>query len=331
MYACEDLSFLPARDPLCVKVVPLRETRHTHRIAKFSDDEKRRWFRSQLRLRHPGLVRFHRFFVTESTLYLVMDRCCGLPLQEYLSQAGARVGASGQPVGALQAAEVCGLAQQILSALAALHAAKLMHRDVKLDNFRFTDESSTVLQLLDFGFVKETSGKPANHTVTGTLLYAAPEVFEGRYCQSCDVWSAGIVLFQLLSGQLPFQTSDVVILRSMHRDPILLGDCLFRGRCWDQVPAAGQRFIRSLLTVDVAKRPSAAAAAENSWLQKKTEGSASNLQSLVQKASQSFENLQRSIIEPMKRSKVTWNMAEVAGNDDEDDDATSRSAAFLSR
>jgi serine/threonine protein kinase len=226
----------------------------------------------------------------------------------------------------LSVREVNALAKQILSALAALHAAKLMHRDVKLDNFRFYDESSKVLQLLDFGFVKETSGKPANHTVTGTLLYAAPEVFEGRYCHSCDVWSAGIVLFQLLSGQLPFQTSDPLILRSMHRDPILCGDCLFRGESWEEVPARCQSFIRSLLTVDAAKRPSAAAATEHSWLspvQKALEGRSSNLPSLLKKASRSWENLQKSLIDPMKRSKVTWNLAEIAGYDEEDDGAMS--------
>jgi serine/threonine protein kinase len=330
VYACEDLGYFPAKGPLCVKLVPLRDANHTHRIAKCSDEEKEQLLSSLLALRHPGLVLLHRYFVTEKRVYVVMDRCCGLPLQDYVSQASA----NGQPAGALPAPEVNALAKQILSALAALHAATLMHRDVKLDNFRFYDESSGVLQLLDFGFAKKTSGKPANHTVTGTLLYAAPEVFEGSYCQSCDVWSAGIVLFQLLVGHLPFETSDVMILRSMHRDPVLLGNCLFRGKSSEVVPMAGQKFIRSLLTVDPAKRPSASAAMELAWLKPRLgsgEGSGSNLTSLLRKASQSFENLQRSMIDPMKRSKVKWNLADMAGNDEEDDGAMPKSTSLLSK
>jgi ribosomal protein S6 kinase alpha-5 len=207
-----------------------------------------------------------------------------------------------------------------LSAIEALHAAKLMHRDVKLDNFRFADEMSRNLKLLDFGFCKVSSGKPETHTVTGTLLYAAPEVFEGKYCQSCDLWSIGVVLFHLLSGQLPFQTSDVMILRSMHRDPVLMGASLFRGMCWKKVPSEGRMLVRSLLTVDPTKRLSAFAAKQHPWLvhqdapQERT-GSFLSLGNF----SQSVENL-LSVVELKRSSNTTWNLVEAAGDSLEEEE-----------
>jgi serine/threonine protein kinase len=287
--------------------------RHQNRVSALSEDEKLELLSSLIQLRHPGLVRFHRFVMSEDTLYSVMERCCGLTLPDRISllkDAGSLAS------GALPVAEVRSLAQQILSALAALHTAKLMHRDLKLDNFRFADESSRRLKILDFGFVKATNGEPAQHTVTGTLLYAAPEVFDGFYCHSCDVWSAGTVLFHLLSGQLPFETSDVVILRSMHRDPILMGDCLFRGKSWDQVPSVARGLVRQLLTVDPEKRPSAGEAVKHPWLSgaEANHGSSGSLPALLSRSMQSFENLQRSLV-GLKRCDVKWNLAEV-GKDD---------------
>lgn len=311
VFACKDLSWFAPRGPLCMKVVPLNG-RHVPRITRLSEDDMRTFFTVLADLRHPGIIRFHRCVQTDDTLYTVMERCCGPNLSDRLG-----------PEGGLAAAEVQGLARQMLSSLEALHAAKLMHRDVKLDNFRFADETCHVLKLLDFGFCKATSGLPANHTVTGTLLYAAPEVFDGMYCHSCDVWSTGIVLFQLFSGLLPFQTSDVLILRSMHKDPVLLGDSLFRGKVWNEVPSEGQGLIRCLLTRDPSKRPSAANASQHRWLLPPNQQG--QLPALLRRVGSSLNEfgshldltplLQRST-EQLKRSTFAMNLAEAGGHSD---------------
>jgi len=298
VFACKELSFFPPHDLRCVKVVPLNTSPHC--ITKLSQEERRALFNSLLNLRHPGLVRFHAFAITGEALYTVMERCCGLTLPDHPSLVCD---------GHLCAEDVQSLAAQILSAIGALHHMKLMHRDVKLDNFRFADEASTQLKLLDFGFCKATSGKPAQHTVTGTFLYAAPEVFEGTYCHMCDLWSIGIVLFHLLSGQLPFHTSDVIILRSMHRDPVLMGNSLFRGDCWKAVPPEGRALVRSLLAVDPAERFSAAEAARHPWLS----GKKSLGQTFLSKCS--FENLMSGAnLKPLTKTMNVWNLAEAGGS-----------------
>lgn len=298
VFACREISFFPPPDLRCVKVVLLNTSPHC--ITKLKQEERRALFSLLLNLRHPGLVRFHTFAITDDTLYTVMERCCGPTLPDHPGLVSD---------GLLRPEVVQCLAGQILRAIGALHHIKLMHRDVKLDNFRFADEASTQLKLLDFGFCKATSGKPAQHTVTGTFLYAAPEVFDGAYCHMCDLWSIGVVLFHLLSGQLPFNTSDALILRSMHRDPVLMGNSLFRGACWKAVPPEGRALVRSLLEVDPAVRYSAAEAVTHPWL--------TNRKSLGQTCLSkcSFENLLSAAnLKPLAKTVNSCNLAEAGGS-----------------
>eukprot|EP00446_Apocalathium_sp_SHHI-4_P008383 CAMPEP_0177168160 /NCGR_PEP_ID=MMETSP0367-20130122/8923_1 /TAXON_ID=447022 ORGANISM="Scrippsiella hangoei-like, Strain SHHI-4" /NCGR_SAMPLE_ID=MMETSP0367 /ASSEMBLY_ACC=CAM_ASM_000362 /LENGTH=262 /DNA_ID=CAMNT_0018614285 /DNA_START=154 /DNA_END=938 /DNA_ORIENTATION=+ len=225
VYTCEPLRRGDGHDEdvlLCVKVVPSRGGR-----AENGATESERAFCEILcRLEHPNIVKSQHFFYTVDSLHVVMDRCCGLDLVDYVKERG----------GCLPSSEVRILARQVLAAVAALHRVGLAHRDVKPENLRFKDASAQVLQLLDFGCAKAMPERPMMHSVTGTLLYAAPEVFEGHYCRSCDLWSAGVVFFQLFTGHLPFQTPSVQILRSLHRDPVLRGEGLFRGESRRKVP-----------------------------------------------------------------------------------------------
>lgn len=256
VFNCSDRSrWMPRRGDLCVKVVPLTG-RHSSRILKLDEDEQRELLGLFLAFRHHGLVRFHQFVKTNTDMYSVMDRYTGPELADHVEASG----------GSLSAEVVRSLAEQILSAVSALHAVGIMHRDIKLDNFRFKDKHAKDLMLLDLGFAKVAGAEPAQHTVTGTLLYAAPEILhEGIYAHSCDLWSVGVVLFYLISGVLPFETSDVTILRSMHRDPVLNGASLFRGLKWRDQPTNARSLIRGLLNVDPANRLTATDALDHGW------------------------------------------------------------------
>jgi len=256
VYACspigEDVS---EGETCCVKVVAT-EGRHAAREAKLPDAEKLQLLWLFDALQHPNIIRYRRFIQSADNLYIVMSRCMGPDLVDHIEAAG----------GALPLAAVQDLGRQILSAIAVVHSHGIMHRDIKPENFRFKDPSATVVQLLDFGAAKPSDTMPKAHTVTGTLCYAAPEVFDGVYCKSCDLWSAGVVLFVLVSGQLPFQSSDVTMLRSMHRDPVLTGDCLFRGERWHKATRDAKSLVRGLLTVEPCARLTAAGAQEQRWL-----------------------------------------------------------------
>ncbi|CAJ1370642.1 unnamed protein product [Effrenium voratum] len=274
---------------LCVKIVGV-SGRHAARAAKLPNDEKLELLRLLRTLHHPNIVRYHQFFQSADAMYIVMSRCLGPDLMDHM-----------EAVGELKMQAVKDISRMMLLAIDAVHRHGLMHRDIKPENFRFKDSDAAVLQLLDFGGAKVAGDVPKAHTVTGTLLYVAPEVFDGVYTKSCDVWSCGIVVFLLVSGHLPFQTSDVTILRSMHRDPVLTGECLFRGERWRQAPATARGLVRGLLS-EAATRLTAAAASEHPWLESgDAEAEESDESCVASSGSGSHE---------LKRTYFAWNLAE---------------------
>jgi len=296
-------------EPLCVKVGALNG-RHSP-----MPPERRGNLVRLLHSAHPHIVRYHRLLESRDALYIVMERCCGPDLMEHVEACGGLL--------SMEAIRIA--AQQMLGAVATVHALGLMHRDVKPENFRFVDATARSLKLLDFGSSKNATLELAAHTMVGTLVYAAPEVFDGMYSQSCDLWSLGVVLFFLMSGQLPFETADAVILRSMHRDPILTGDCLFRGERWNEVPTAARSLVRGLLCVDPASRLSASMALEHGWVRgdvAEEDAVAAGPLAMARLArtssgrviSGSKTNLRET---DLKRSYFAWNLAEEGGDGDE--------------
>ena len=106
--------------------------------------------------------------------------------------------------------------QQVLSALAHVHdSCQLCHNDVKLENFRFKEkgDQNSPLVLLDFGMAR-TSGTDLEESISGTLLYLAPELLAStKRCRhalpSRDVWAAGVILYIMLTGKEPWGDREV--------------------------------------------------------------------------------------------------------------------------
>jgi len=311
--SCHGESTLNQRT-LCVKVVSSHGNDHEACAVDLQQ---------LLNLEHPNLVRCHRVIQTGSALYTIMDRCCGPDLANYLTSNGGR----------LPMETVRPLLQQMISGVAALHDLGIMHRDVKPENLCFTDAMAETLQLLDFGLAKhcrsddrgssnhgDATAAPSQHTIVGTLLYVAPEVFDGFYGGRCDMWSVGVVAYELCAGQQPFNTSDVHILRSLHRDPVLTGSSLFRGAVWDAAPLAAQSLVRGLLSVDQYERLSPAAALEHSWFAGTGEAAAEQatapsrtVSGLGRRPAPSVEQLKRT-------TAFAWNLADYSESDSEDDE-----------
>lgn len=155
---------------------------------------------------HPNITLFLDVLMGPSYYYVVMEELNGPELVQHVADR--------QPAPEY---ELQGITRQVLAALAHLHdTVGIYHRDVKLGNFRFRgDPADSALVLLDFGFCGSVSG-PYDGVVCGTTVFMAPEV-SGRsarppHLAAMDLWSAGVILYVLLTGEQPFQEHDVRLL-----------------------------------------------------------------------------------------------------------------------
>ncbi|MCA9758031.1 MAG: protein kinase [Candidatus Eisenbacteria bacterium] len=166
------------------------------------------------KLRHPNIVRV--FGVDE------MDGRVGLRMELVRGRSLAQIVEEDGPLGHYEAMRVL---VEVCRALAAVHAAGLVHRDVKAQNVIREDTGRIVL--MDFGAGGESTshlmstgmdpGRRSGGRAVGTPLYLAPELIEGdEASRATDIYSAGVLLFHLLSGEFPIEADDLEGVRRAH-------------------------------------------------------------------------------------------------------------------
>ncbi len=117
--------------------------------------------------------------------------------------------------------------QQIISGIDYSHRLKIVHRDLKPENVLLDDDHN--VKIADFGLSREISDGDFLSTSCGSPNYAAPEVIRGAVYAGpeIDVWSAGVILYVMLCGRLPFEDEDVQILFTrITRELLLLLRCM---------------------------------------------------------------------------------------------------------
>jgi tRNA A-37 threonylcarbamoyl transferase component Bud32/tetratricopeptide (TPR) repeat protein len=168
------------------------------------------------RLNHPNIVSVTDFGHTEDgTLFLAMELLEGEPLSAVIER------------GRLAPVRAARLMGQVLRALEHAHAQGVIHRDLKPDNvFVSQREGDEVVKLLDFGIARMTgggAGEGAGEAITragvvfGTPEYLSPEQALGEVADArADIYAAGVMLYEMLAGERPFQSDSAVTLVSMH-------------------------------------------------------------------------------------------------------------------
>ena len=157
---------------------------------------------------HPAIVEVYDYGETKGGLpYVVMELVRGESVAARLARLGA-----------FSAEEAVVLALPLLEGLAVAHQAGVVHRDIKPDNVVLTAGPSSLLaKLIDFGIARLDRGADARLTAdgcfVGTPAYMPPEQMRGAETdERADVWSMGTLLYQLLAGEAPFGTNDVVMV-----------------------------------------------------------------------------------------------------------------------
>lgn len=154
----------------------------------------RREARSMAKLSHPNLVGVYDFSSDGENVFLIMELITGGTLRELLAERG--------PMPPHAAASVM---RSVLTGLGAAHNKGMVHRDIKPDNVLINGDHQ--VKLADFGLVRAASATQAtSNQIVGTVSYLSPEQVTGdEITPASDVYSAGILLFELLTGTRPFE------------------------------------------------------------------------------------------------------------------------------
>lgn len=153
------------------------------------------------RIVHPHLVRVLDFGPTEDTVYLTMERVRGETLRDRLAR------------GAIAVDEAIRIATEVLHALEALHAQGVLHRDVKPSNLLLDEQGHARLGDLGLArrFERDESRATESSALVGTVEYLSPEQALGRDLDGrSDLYSLGVVLFEMVTGHLPYQSRSTL-------------------------------------------------------------------------------------------------------------------------
>ncbi|MCO5554858.1 hypothetical protein L7F22_008394 [Adiantum nelumboides] len=197
-------------------------------------------------------VRLHQVIEDDFHVHLIMELCCGGELYERIVKKKCYA-----------EAEAASIIKRLMQSIQSCHRMGIMHRDVKPENILFVNKSdSSPIKLADFGLALEFSPGKKFSGIAGSAYYIAPEVLEGEYSEEVDVWSAGVVLYVMLSGVPPFWGKTDEDIFNAIREASLE----FTGTSWNSVSFSAKDLIRRMLCADVKMRLTPAQVLEHPWI-----------------------------------------------------------------
>ena len=139
---------------------------------------------------HPNIIKIFEFYITSEAYYLIIEYCEGGDLYHY------------SKFHKLTEKQISYIMYQILSALNYCHKMKILHRDLKPDNILLKNSLNNYcdIKICDFGTAQIFQKNEFQNEIIGTLCYMAPEVINEKYNEKCDLWSCGVMMYQLLTG-----------------------------------------------------------------------------------------------------------------------------------
>jgi len=241
----------PAGTPIALKVLRRHLVVSPHAVDRFETEA-----RAASALRHPNIITVCESGESPAGLFIAMEWVDGRTVRQWMND------------GSIDLARAADWSAQASRALAAAHAAGILHRDIKPDNMIVRNDG--VLKILDFGLARlagplrlepDSSGASGtiSGTLSGTLLYMSPEIFRGETATSAsDVFSLGALLYELWTGRHPFAGETPLDVYEAIEQRLVAPPATLRAG----IPAAIDALVLRMLDRDPNHRPSAAEACE---------------------------------------------------------------------
>lgn len=205
-------------------------------------------------LDHPHIVKLYEHFEDRKFMYIVMEYCKGGELFDRLLEAGH-----------FTEGQAAIIMQQIFRGVYYLHTMKVVHRDLKIENFMFAGDGpieANMIKIIDFGFARSFKEGETMKTKVGAPYFVSPQILAGKYTEATDMWTVGTVMYILLCGYPPFfGDSDAEILTRVRG-----GVFSFNDADWRHVTELAKDLIRGLLRMSEVERITAKQALFDTWI-----------------------------------------------------------------
>ena len=233
-------------------------------IVKFKDE-----INIMSRCDHPNIIQLFEIYEDSRYIDLVMEQCLGGSLFDRLIK---KMEDEGETFSEKEAAIIF---KQIITGVSYCHNQGICHRDLKMENVLFlTTQKDSQIKIIDFGLSTCIKKKKLVQYITGKNYgtinmelsvgsphYVSPEVLKGKYNQKCDIWSAGVILYAMLSGTFPFEgETDNDIYKAVEKKKFVFND-----KEWRNISNNAKDLIKNMLC-DEDKRYSAEQVLKHPWL-----------------------------------------------------------------
>ncbi|KAK9077153.1 hypothetical protein SSX86_005489 [Deinandra increscens subsp. villosa] len=198
---------------------------------------------------HPGVVALKAVYEDAQSFHLVMELCSGGRLLDQMREDGL-----------FSEQKAANLMKELMLVLKYCHDMGVIHRDVKPDNILISASGS--IKLADFGLAARIANGQSLHGVVGSPAYVAPEVLLGGYSEKVDIWSAGVVLYAVLVGLLPFGGSSVNTVFEAVKNVSIN----FEDKLWDSISQPARDLLAHMLTRNVSERYTADEVLRHPWI-----------------------------------------------------------------
>ena len=239
------------------KTKEIRACKHLSKLSIKNLEKFQREIEILRKADHPNIIKLYEIFESKRSYYLIMEECKG-------GEVFDRIIEHIQKKDMYSEKDASIILRQMMSAVEYCHNNGIAHRDLKPENLLYLNdgpEDNNPIKVIDFGLSQVISPQRKLKTKVGTAYYVSPEILNGAYSEKCDIWSAGVILYILLSGDPPFNgPSDLAIYKKIAE---MKFD--FPENKWSRISDEAKDLIKHMIAPED-KRYSAREVMEHPWM-----------------------------------------------------------------